>query len=187
MFAWIASLVLVVLTSGAAVAGDTEMLAKGKEAADVLNRALRERLEAAVNGADPSLAFSVCSYQAQALTSEIEQRMGVRIKRTSMKLRNPKNAPDSFERSVLDRFESHARAGAPVDDVLEQGVVDGKTEYRYAQPIYVRSFCVTCHAAAGEMSPEVRKTLEERYPEDRATGYKTGDLRGIVSVVIPSE
>ena len=40
---------------------------------------------------------------------------------------------------------------------------------------------------AEEIPGEVRRMLETRYPADAATGYKVGDFRGIVSVVIPAE
>jgi len=34
------------------------------------------------------------------------------------------------------------------------------------------------------MTPEVKRMLTERYPEDRATGFQDGDLRGAISVKI---
>ena len=36
--------------------------------------------------------------------------------------------------------------------------------------------CLTCHGAA--LSPDVEAALAESYPEDHATGYSAGDLRG---------
>lgn len=32
------------------------------------------------------------------------------------------------------------------------------------------------------MIPEVKNLLNKRYPHDKATGYKEGDLRGAVSI-----
>lgn len=182
----IVSLLFLVLFSGTAIAGEIEALAKGRDAAASLNRAVRERLEAVAKSSDPTSGFGVCSYQAQALTDEVEKRMGVRLKRTSLKVRNPANAPDDFEKSVLDRFESVVRAGALPEDAFEEGTFEGKKVYRYAQPILVGNFCLVCHGVAGEISADVRRVLAERYPEDKATGYRSGDLRGIVSVVIPA-
>jgi hypothetical protein len=52
---------------------------------------------------------------------------------------------------------------------------DGTT--RYAEPLVIGPPCVTCHGA--ELSPEVKAALAARYPDDRATGYAQGDLRGV--------
>ncbi len=188
MATWIASLfLLLTFFSGAAFAGETAALAKGKNAAGALTRALRERLEAAATGADPAGAFSACSYQAAALTGEIEMRSGVRLKRTSLRLRNPRNAPDDFEKAVLERFETLMRAGSPREEALEEVLFEGKKAFRYVEPIYMASYCIACHGIPAEMSAEIRAILRERYPRDQATDYRTGDLRGIVSVVIPAE
>ena len=35
---------------------------------------------------------------------------------------------------------------------------------------------------AGEIAPEVRPILKQHYPDDQATGFAPGDLRGAISV-----
>jgi len=36
------------------------------------------------------------------------------------------------------------------------------------------------------MAPDVNRMLAERYPDDRATGFNDGDLRGAINVKIDS-
>jgi hypothetical protein len=44
------------------------------------------------------------------------------------------------------------------------------------------TLCLACHGQVSSLDPAVRAVLAERYPADRATGYRAGDLRGAVSV-----
>ena len=43
--------------------------------------------------------------------------------------------------------------------------------------------CVTCHGES--LAPDVQERLAERYPTDRATGYRVGDLRGVFWAELP--
>ncbi len=61
---------------------------------------------------------------------------------------------------------------------------NGSSFYRYYRPLKVGKVCLTCHGPVETLDPELRKTLKELYPEDRATGYRAGDLRGVVSVTL---
>ncbi|MBI3082695.1 MAG: DUF3365 domain-containing protein, partial [Gemmatimonadetes bacterium] len=62
---------------------------------------------------------------------------------------------------------------------------DGTYELQYLRPILVDRRCLACHGDPATFIPEVRAVLAQRYPEDRATGYAVGDLRGAVSVRVP--
>jgi hypothetical protein len=41
--------------------------------------------------------------------------------------------------------------------------------------------CLKCHGT--QIAPEVSQVLASLYPEDRATGYKEGDIRGAFVVI----
>lgn len=162
-------------------------LEKGRVAARALNDILRAKLSEALTGAGPAGAMSVCSSQAQALTAEIRENQGVEVKRTTLKLRNPKNAPDPYEQELLERLDAKAAEGSLPDEVFEPRREDGRRVYRYAKPLTIAPLCLSCHGLEEEIPADVRGRLEEQYPEDRATGYRPGDFRGIVSVIIPAE
>jgi hypothetical protein len=104
-----------------------------------------------------------------------------------MKYRNPQNFPDGYEQSVLDRMEVENRqkhlAKEYVDVVKEQNV----RVLRYMRPLTVARVCINCHGPKETMAPEVKRMLIERYPEDRATGFQEGGLRGAISVKIVLE
>lgn len=171
----------------ASAAGEEAALEKGRVAARALTDTLRTRLTAALRSSGPEGALAVCSYQAQALSSEVERNHGVQVKRTSLRIRNPRNAPDAYEKALLARFGAVAREGRMPEESLEEVRGSGGKSYRYAQPIMMGPGCVTCHGGEGDVPEEVRRTLAIRYPADAAMGYKAGDFCGIVSVVIPAQ
>lgn len=134
-----------------------------------------------MDSAGPAGAIGFCSTQALALTAQAVASMeGVDIKRTTTRLRNPANAPDSLEAEALAWFESQlASTGTLPKEWLQ---VEGQEAIRYYRPLVVNELCVNCHGAVEALSPEVAAALAERYPQDRATGYAPGDFRGLIRV-----
>lgn len=154
----------------------------GERAATAVLSGLMARVKQAMQEGGPEHAIDFCSEAALPLTAEIAkaQAHGVEIKRTSSRLRNPKNAPDALERQALEHFEAADKAKLPAQ--LVQKVDDG---YRYYRPILVQGACLACHGERAALSPKVLSKLQERYPSDQATGYKEGDLRGLIRVSVP--
>ncbi len=110
---------------------------------------------------------------------------GHRLKQTSLKIRNPSNAPDEWERKALKLFgSSEYPKDVGFGEIL--GINDKKI-YRYMKPIYVDMACLQCHGEREKIRPEIRQFLEMRYPYDEAFGYKEGDLRGRISIIISLE
>jgi len=102
---------------------------------------------------------------------------GYQLRQVSSKYRNPKNKPDSFEEEALVEFEK--------DNNLSEyrGVdkIDGQKVLRYLIPLYIEEACLKCHSA----KETVPGFIQEDYPEDKATDYVFGDLRGAISVAVP--
>ena len=129
-------------------------------------------------------AVAVCSDTAQLLTNEFGVERGVFIKRVSMKNRNKNNYPDDFEKRTLNRFEL-LKQNNELNNETEYAeiITEGDYKYlRYLKPILVQAECLNCHGNQTDMMPEVNNLIVEKYPQDKATGYKVGDLRGAVSI-----
>ena len=93
---------------------------------------------------------------------------------TSDEVRQPANKPDDFERQAIATFKE--------DKSVK--FVDGYTgnTYRYARPIFVKKSCLKCHG----QPEDAPKAVLEKYGSEKAFGYKVGDVRGIVSVKLPT-
>ncbi len=148
----------------------------GQAASEALIQSLGGQLKAALESGGPVQAILVCQQAALPLTTAAgESFEGVAIRRTTLKPRNPANSPDDIDRRVLEMM---ARAeGEPVP-VIEWGDVTA----RFYRPLMMREVCLNCHGDAATFSPELTKTLSERYPNDLATGYALGDFRGVIRV-----
>lgn len=158
----------------------------GRESATALAGGLIQRLTAALQEGSPEQAVHFCSQEAQALTAEIEQGLaaGIQIKRTSLKYRNAANAPDELETDAIEHFEHVLASSHSLPPFYVQRVSDN--EFRYYQPLVVNDMCLQCHGKADAIAPEVRQTIEALFPNDLATGYVVGDLRGLIRVTVPA-
>ena len=52
-------------------------------------------------------------------------------------------------------------------------------------PIRLKAECQMCHGPAEQIVDEVKAAIAENYPEDQATGFAAGDLRGWFWVEVP--
>jgi len=178
------------VTCGPAVswvaAAELPEVATARELALRLIQDTRELLQVEVQARGPAGALEQCSRIALSLAMRHEQA-GWRVRRVSERFRNPADRPDAYESAVLARFEAwKARGVLAADTEVAEVVAEGGRRYlRYMRPIIVGSpVCLSCHGEPREILPEVMAALQHRYPGDRATGYRLGDLRGAVSVRI---
>ncbi len=121
-------------------------------------------------------AVEVCVHEAEPIAAEISELRGVAIGRTSTELRNPDNQPPEWARD-------HIAAG--VDDQFFAAANDGTLGT--AIPIHLAAPCANCHGTTEQLAPGVPEALNLHYPEDQATGYRKGDLRGWFWVEVPPE
>ncbi len=108
---------------------------------------------------------------------------GYRMKQTSLRVRNPNNKADEWEEKTLKLFKSGKYTkNVGYGEVIQKG---SKKIYRYMKPIYVEKACLQCHGKKDQIRMEIMQFLSMRYPYDDSFGYKEGELRGGISIVIP--
>lgn len=146
---------------------------------------LKQELQAGMQAGGPVNAISVCNLTAPAIASTYSARNGWDVGRTSLKLRNPDNAPDAWERSVLEAFEKRKEAGEDPAKMEFYEVVrqDDVSEIRYMKAIPTAGLCLACHGE--QLDSIVKARLETLYPEDQALGYRAGDIRGAFTITQP--
>ena len=119
------------------------------------------------------------------IANDFSLMTGHKLKQTSLKVRNPSNLPDEWEKKVLRLFSTpRYPKGKGFGEMIG---TNGKEIYRYMKPIYVEKACLKCHTSKDKTRPEIRKFLERKYPYDQAFGYKEGDVRGGISIIISLE
>ena len=181
---WLGPLLLAVQTaSGAAESVPTEPhasdVALAKQLASELKTALTEALKVSAEN-----AIEVCNTRAPQIAATIAVENEALIGRTSLRVRTPANAPNAWQREVLEMFQRRHADGEPVSSLEYSTVVetaDGHTERRFMKAIPTEPLCVTCHGR--QLAPALQRAIAAKYPEDTATGFDVGDLRGAVYVV----
>ncbi|QID19332.1 DUF3365 domain-containing protein [Nitrogeniibacter mangrovi] len=134
-------------------------------------------------------AIPVCREKAPALMKERAAALGWQIRRVSLKTRNPeRGTPDVWEARQLAEFNLRAAAGEQ-PGAIEAGEIvtrpDGRQAYRYMKALPVAQVCLNCHGEAASLPADLKAALARNYPQDRATGYQLGEIRGALTVIRP--
>ncbi len=143
-----------------------------------LGGGLLTELSAALKEGGPNKAIEVCHTKAPQAGAKVADKTGFKVGRTSLKPRNPQNAPDAWEEGVLKKFEERKAAGENPQNLEYHEVIekDGQRQVRYMKAVPTVELCVACHGT--DIAPDIQAKLKELYPEDKATGFQVGELRG---------
>jgi excinuclease UvrABC ATPase subunit len=89
-------------------------------------------------------------------------------------VRNPQNEPTKKQEQVLKEFErlwNKTKENVPTQRYTNE---EGQTVWMKA--IVMQPQCAACHGSSIE--PELRKVITDKYPNDKATGFEVGKIRG---------
>ena len=164
---------------------DKEILAKVTtyhSAIKTLGGSLKSELKTAMKAGGPLNALDVCHTKADPISNKVSEQVGFSLKRTSLKPRNSNNAPDDWERAVLEKFEQRKAQGENPKTLEFVEVVEnnGQRQVRYMKAISTGGACLKCHGS--KVDPQVLSKIKELYPDDKAIGFQSGDLRGAFSI-----
>ena len=183
--------VLLILSLGASTsAANPEQIATGREVSGRLFASLMTTLQQKISEEGPEAAIAYCRLEALPITARIADEFPEvkNLRRTALRVRNPANTPDATDRAVLEEWQENWQPGRPPQPALREVIAtNGQTEIRYYQPVPVMATCLTCHGNAETIAPAVRTAIRAAYPEDQATGFADGDLRGAIVVTFDAE
>lgn len=148
-------------------AEQTARLERARAAQKALGGQLVGALKAKVESEGYVAAIDVCQKIAPQLATQVAQEHQVDIGRTSFRLRNPTNAPKPWIQPILA-----ARSEAPHVLTGPGGAV------ATAVPLFVDGLCLKCHGTDTWRAEGVDAALAQHYPDDEATGFEPGQLRG---------
>jgi len=102
---------------------------------------------------------------------------GISFNNVSDKPRNPDNRADAFELEAMAWFREHPKEE---ERLVEIRGAAGEALYHYTSPIWIEGYCLQCHGARENAPASVAKTYDSAYD------YRVGDLRGVMSIKLPS-
>lgn len=145
-------------------------------------------VKASLNKTTPHETVDTCREKLPGMVKEMREKTGWNIRRVSLKTRNAeRGTPDEWEAKVLADFDRRAAAGEKRDQ-LEAGEIVASAEgrvFRYMKALPVQEACLTCHGDVAKLTPELQTKLATLYPQDQATGYQLGQIRGALTVKRP--
>lgn len=173
-------LLLMLMVSGAH-ASEQVLKQQARSSAKALGSALKQELQSAMKEGGAIVAIKVCNEKAPEIAAHVSQTKGLNVGRTALRVRNSNNAPDAWETKQLDNFISRLASGEPVGQIEAHTIDNGV--FRYMKAIPTKGLCINCHGA--KLSKEVSQTIQALYPQDQATGFAVGDIRGAFTISIP--
>jgi hypothetical protein len=180
----LATLALPALAAETALAPD--WIERSRQLATQLGSELKGELGKAIEAGGPVAAIGVCSTRAPEIAARLSRESGASVGRTALRVRNPANAPDDLQRTLLEQFAGEMTSGGfqpPLEAAFE--IRRGEqVERRYMRAIPTDPLCLTCHGKA--LAPDLAAAIARAYPADQATGFEQGQLRGAFTVTWPA-
>ncbi|HLU81070.1 MAG TPA: DUF3365 domain-containing protein [Flavobacteriaceae bacterium] len=119
-------------------------------------------------------AVDFCNEKAIFLTDSVSSEFSTKIQRLTDKYRNPQNAIKSkTDKKAWEELQDNPKNKHLV---LQE---NNSVHYYKSIPIGMPT-CLMCHGnKQTDISSETLKIIDLKYPKDKATDYKMGDLRGM--------
>lgn len=145
----------------------------------VLRTKLLETLTTEISKSGAAAAVDVCRDVASEITRASAEEEGVAVGRTSHQLRNPRNEAPPWAEEIVAAGAGTKAANA------QSHVADLGDRVGVLRPIGAIEMCTQCHGSTEAIDPAAAARIAEAYPEDRATGFEIGDLRGWMWAEVP--
>ena len=153
-------------------------IARGKAIAAETFSVLSSNLQSALASGGVSNALPFCSLAASPLTASVATRHSVTLRRITHQPRQPAARASATEVAVLDGFRAALTPGGPPPPPLATNLVAGQATF-FAPIVINHPLCLNCHGEPGkDISATSLALIRQHYPQDEATGFRLGDLRG---------
>lgn len=162
---------------------------KGQEVSAMSQSVLGKNLIGAIQEKGTEGAISFCKVRATGLTDSVGIMNNVIVRRVSDKARNPDNLASTEEKGYIIAFsrqvQNQAENQGEIWPILKEMPGD---EVYYYSPITTNAMCLQCHGKPQQDIQEpVMRTLQNLYPQDQATGYEAGQVRGMWKIQFVKE
>jgi diguanylate cyclase (GGDEF)-like protein/PAS domain S-box-containing protein len=103
---------------------------------------------------------------------------GIVFNNVSDRPRNPANQADRFETEAIRWFTANTQATERMTEIVDD---KGVGYLLFTAPIRIEPFCLKCHGEPDSAPPGIRQRYASAY------GYQVGDMRGVVSIRLPTK
>lgn len=161
----------------AAMPADAVNMANARWLTGTVLRSNQKALISALEEKGSTAAIPLCQTKVPSITKTVmDANPSWSFKRVSLKPRNPTAVPDAWENKMIEEFS--ARLEADKNTLFLEETSNAAGKFRFAKGLVVQKPCLACH---GDVSGEIKAALNQHYPNDRSTGFKEGQLIGIIS------
>ena len=169
--------------TGSTSVDTSAVVAEGQSITADAFQTLSSNLMGAMQEGGFEYALQFCKVEALPLTDSLSTHYGVDLRRATHRPRNPINRADSLEMETIRHYIAqinNQEQPAPVVHRSDDQLI-------YHAPIVINNgMCLNCHGDTGsEIQQERLEMIRNLYPNDEATGFDMGDLRGIWSIEFP--
>ncbi len=156
--------------------GQPNLESQGNQIAQQSFEALSRQLKSAVQTQGIQEAIRYCNVRAIPITDSLSKEYEVKIRRISDKPRNPANALSAQDSVIFAEFEAHPKRTSKLEGTV------------FYKSILTQPLCLNCHGEIGKtLPPKNHQIITELYPEDKAVGYESNQLRGLWKIEFISE
>ncbi len=134
----------------------------------------------AVEDSGTAKAVVFCNIHVGGIYDSLKQTYGVDVSRVSHMPRNLGNMANERELKLINEYTDNSK-------ITEVALFDDGDHYTAYRPIHMSILaCSKCHGIPGEDIEETTLiTIGMLYPDDKATGLKYKDMRGLWKVTVP--
>ncbi|MCC6288679.1 MAG: DUF3365 domain-containing protein [Chitinophagaceae bacterium] len=151
------------------------MMLLGDSISTAMQNVLLQNVSAAIQKGGTDYAVEFCNIKAMPLTDSVGSLYKATVHRLSDKNRNPANAIQTATDSIAWQKIKNTKSAT-----IEQ---DASGAVHYYKPILIAMpSCIKCHGTQTDILESTQKIIAQKYPNDKATGYRMGELRGMWSI-----
>ena len=123
-------------------------------------------------------ALKYCNKEVEKFISK-DYEKDYSIKRVSLRPRNKNNYPTLYEKKILEKFnklnlKDNKYLALEHSEIIKDE--NNNTKFVYAKAIRIKEVCLNCHGS--NINDDLKKEIQNLYPDDKAINYKLNDIRG---------
>jgi len=159
------------------------LIRRGDDIAKHARAAFQTSLKKAIKSGGMEYAIGFCNTRAMKITDSVSADYKVQIRRLTKKYRNPLNETNKAESEI---YKTYILEWLKRENLKAKIIPNEQGHPVYYRPIGIQPVCLNCHGVPGVDIPSpLAEKIAHLYPEDKATDFNEGELRGMWAITFP--